>query len=97
MDKYVAYEADSGEFETFESFEAAQKWITYYDSEGFGEETCNGHSYIAKITHRTNYEITDKVENYHEHTKECSDDCDEEEWPYGCEFETVGKLTLKEV
>jgi len=95
--KYVAYEADNGEYETFEDFESAKEWITRDNGDGFGEETCNGQSYIAKITHRTNYEVTDRVENYHEHTDECPTYCDKEEWPYGSEFTTVGKIILKEV
>ena len=92
QDKYVAYDADSGEYETFEAFESAKKWLTI----GFGEETCAGNSYIAKITHTTSYEITDKKEDYHEHTDECPDDCNKEEWSYRAEFDTVGEIILNE-
>jgi len=97
QDKYVAYDADSGVYETFNLFAHAERWIKACFGKGFGEETCAGNSYIAKITHTTSYKITDKKGDYHEHTDECPDVCNKEEWPYGSEFDTVGEIILNEV
>nr|MDA3940469.1 hypothetical protein [Spirochaetia bacterium] len=65
-DKYMAFFAANCEIDTFETFEAAEKWLTDgYDNdsdEGYSEETMNGFDYIAKITHRSKFTETDKKE-----------------------------------
>jgi len=96
--KYIAYDYDAGEYEFFETLEEAKKWIVEYNSQdGIGEGVEEGRSFIAKIILRTGVEVTDRKENYHVHTKDCPDDCDEEEWPYDCEFDTVGRVIFNEV
>ena len=97
-DKYVAYYSADGGFETFETFKEAEEWLQEYDNQdGISEETTRGLNYIAKITHVSEYEVTARKENYHEHTEECPEDCDEEEWPYDSDFECVGIVKYVEV
>ncbi len=96
-DKYIAYDPDNNDYEPFETLEEAQEWLARDDGEGFGEALCGGCGFIAKITHRAKYEVTDEKENYHEHTENCPEDCDEEEWPNPIEFDTVGKIVFEEV
>ena len=100
MDKYVAFFAANCESETFETFEEAEKWLTDgYETdidEGYSEETMNGFDYIAKITHRSKFTESDRKENYHEHTDDCPEKCDEEEWPHDNAFDIIGNITLEE-
>jgi hypothetical protein len=97
--KYVAFSSIDSEYAEFGTFEEAEKWLREYASVdgGYSEETCIGYDYIAKITHRSSFEETDRVENYHEHTEDCPEDCDEEEWPYPAEWSSAGKVTMKQV
>jgi len=101
MKNYVAFFAANCESETFETYEEAEKWLTdgYVNDidDGYSEETINGFDYIAKITHRSKFTESDKKENYHEHTDECPEDCDKEEWPYDNLFDSIGNLTMEEV
>ena len=34
--------------------------------------------------------LYDEKSNYHVHTDECPEDCDEEEWPYNDDFDWIG-------
>jgi hypothetical protein len=101
---FVAYCADNAEFEFFETFEEAKKWLTdvWDDSssdEGIGAETINGNDFIAKITHRSKFVETDNKKDYCQ--IDCCDctkeKCDGEEWPYSSEFESVCNVMLEKV
>ena len=95
-DKYVAFYSEDYEYETFKTFEEAEKWLKEYDNEdGIAEESIEGRNFIAKITHRSVYRVTDKREDYHLHTEDCPDDCGEEEWPYDYDYDTVGVIEYK--
>ena len=97
MDKYIAYNAAIGEYEHFETLETAKKWLIGQDfSEGIPSEIECGQCFIAKITHKTKMNVTDKKENYHEHSEKCPKDCDKEEWPYYDGFDYVGDVELIE-
>ncbi len=89
---FVAYEASNSDYEWFETLEQAVAWLREANSEGISEETIEGLSFIAHITHRTGFIETDRQKNYHEHTEECPSDCEEEEWPYSSDWELVGKM-----
>jgi len=90
--KYVAYDAGNCESETFDTFEEAERWLDECNSEGISIEMVQGYSYIAKITHRSHFEVTDKKSNYHEHTESCPEDCAGEEWPHDSDFDEVGDV-----
>lgn len=93
MEKYVAYYAADNEFEFFETFEKAKEWLIDYDhQDGFAEETEKGQNFIAKITHISKVNVTAKKEDYHVHTEECPNDCDEEEWPYSEDWSYIGEV-----
>lgn len=96
---YIAYDAAVCEYEFFKTFEDAKKWLIDDQdfSDGIPEEFGLGHCCIAKITHRTEVKVTDKKEYYHEHTDDCPEDCDEEEWPYDSDFDYVGNVVLKHI
>jgi viroplasmin and RNaseH domain-containing protein len=96
-DKYIAFYACECEFETFETFEEAKKWLRENDYEGISEEAMEGGDFIAKITHRSKYTETDRKEDYHEHTDACPEDCTEEEWPFDDAWDVVGKVEMVEV
>jgi len=97
--KFVAYEATENEYALFDSHEAATAWLLASDGyDGISEETENGDSYIAQITHRTRLEVTDRKENYHEHGDDCDlQECDLQEWPYEDKFNYVGKVKFRDV
>ena len=97
MDKYVAYCAVDGEYETFKTFEAARKWLIddADHSEGIPEESMDGFDYIAKITHRTKFVETESAKDYWKYEGEEGWE-DKEEWPYDNEFDFVGKLIMEE-
>jgi len=94
-DKFIAFYAADYEFKVFGTFKEAEAWLQNYDDPDYGisEETTLGRNYIAGIAHVSHYEITDEKKNYHEHTDDCPEDCDLEEWPYSDEFECVGKVS----
>lgn len=97
-ERWIAYDAASGETEAFETYDEAASWLVdECNDEGIAEETERGLSYIAKVTHRTAMEVTDRKEDYHEHNESCPNDCIEEEWPYDSEFDHVGRIYLVEV
>lgn len=99
MDKYVAYDAQNNETETFETIEAAQEWLKNYNAyeDGIDKEVEQGYSFIAKIIYRTGYLTIDRKENYHIHTENCPINCDQETWPYSVEYDEVGEIVFKEV
>lgn len=95
--EWVAYDAANGETEIFATLEKAESWLDECSDGGIAEETEQGYSYIAKITHRSAMEITDRKENYHQHTDSCgalTDECDEETWPYGGEYDYIGRVYM---
>lgn len=88
-DTYVAYDADSGEYETFDDLEKAKEWLlemSISDNEISIDVEC-GYSYIAKVTHRSKFIKTDEKSNYD----------DEESWPYSKDFDYVGEVKMVEV
>lgn len=91
---WIAYDAANGDTEIFPSLEKAESWLYECSDEGIAEETEHGHSYIAKITHRSAMEIIDRKENYHQHNDDCTDSCDKETWPYDDEYDYVGSVHM---
>ena len=91
--RYVAFDAGNCESEMFETFEQAEKWLQECDEEGVSIEAMEGYSYIAKITHRSHFEVTDRKADYHQHTDTCPKYCDKEEWPYDSEYDEVGQIS----
>jgi hypothetical protein len=87
-DKFVAYYCAEHEFETFETFDLAKKWLDekykHDGPEGFAEESVNGGDFIATITHRSKYEIDEFKKDYE----------NEEDWPYDSDFDSVGHIKL---
>ena len=55
MDKWLAYDADACETETFGTLEAAKAWVkdATFDDGRYGPETADGGSFIARIQFRT--------------------------------------------
>ena len=63
--KYVAYNCIYDEIEEFNTFEEAVKWLEAIDyDEGIPYEVVDGGNFIAKITHRSKYKITDSKDKY---------------------------------
>ena len=96
-EEWVAFDSENYNFETFPTFEQAEKWLKEPYSEGLSEGAMEGKDWIAKVTHRSSFTRTDKKENYHEHTDQCPEGCDEEEWPYDNEWDEVGNIEFEEV
>lgn len=99
MKNYIAYYAANNEFEYFDTEIDAKKWLDdYYDddaqNDGFSQDTLYGDDFIAKIIARSKFVETDRKENYHEHTDNCPEGCDKEEWPY-YDYENVGNIILE--
>ena len=87
---YIAYEAENHQLGSFETFKEAEEWLLEYCNEyaaedGYSEEAKCGQCFIARVTHVTNYRITDEKKNYGK----------DEEWPYSDEFDNVGVLEMK--
>ncbi|WP_212123098.1 hypothetical protein [Bacteroides pyogenes] len=95
--RYVAYDAANNEYYTFETLEEAKDWLKKDDSEWISEEACLGWNFIAEIQYRSVVTVTDQKSNYHTHTEDCPDDCDEEEWPYSDDVEWVGKHSYEKI
>jgi hypothetical protein len=95
----VAYDANETEYAQFETKEEAEKWLTRWDDgdEGITMEAVEGDNIIAEIKWRSQVTVTDTKANYHVHTDECGEDCEEEEWPYCSDFNWVGKHEYVEV
>jgi len=94
---YVAFFSESCEFETFETFEEAEKWLRDCYEDGFPQETMDGEDFIAKITHRSCFTETDNKDNYKYAYEDDIpiDDEISEAWPHSSEFDIVGKLTFE--
>lgn len=95
--RYVAYDAANGEYEEFETLKEAEDWLTEDDGEGISDEACCGQNYIAEIQYRSVVTKIDEKANYHVHTDECPDDCDEEEWPYSDDFDWIGHHSYEKI
>ena len=112
--QYVAYDAGAGEYFEFPTFEDAQHYLLYdccgTSSEcGYHPDFMNGHSYVAKITHRSDYKVTERREDYmclvepdqFAHCSDCAREILEcsggEEWPYGSEFDVNGEGFMQPV
>jgi hypothetical protein len=97
MKNFIAYSAQTYEQEFFETHEEALEWLKKSDLEGaeiegFALEVSDGGSFIAKITHRSQYIEDDTKENY----CHCEDeDCENEHWDYS--QDSVGHIEYKEV
>jgi len=94
-DSWLAHDAASGISDTFATFKQALDWLHEDDTDGVSQEAIEGDNFIAKITHRSTYTVTDTKAEYHEHTDDCPEDCDEDEWPYDNAYDEVGKVTYE--
>jgi len=99
MKNYVAYFSAQNEFEFFETFEGARKWLLDWYDEGFPEETMRGFDCIAKVTHRSKFTETDRKENYkYVYEDDIPEDDDESEyWPHDSDIDVVGELTFEPI
>lgn len=95
--KFVAHDADNAEYEFFDTKEEAEAWLNQDQEEGLGVDACAGYNFIAEIKWRSVYHETDKKEDYHEHTDECPEGCEEEELPFDSDFDSVGVIKYEEV
>lgn len=88
--RYVAYDAANGEYQEFETLNEAENWLKEDDGEGISNEACCGQNYIAEIQYISEVTRIDEKKNYHVHTDDCPEDCDEEEWPYNDDWDWIG-------
>lgn len=95
--RFVAYDSDNGEYEFFNTKKEAENWLNEGQEEGIGTDAVKGYNFIAEIKWRSVYHETDNQSNYHKHTDECPKECDEEEWPFDSDFESVGVIKYEEV
>ena len=87
--KYVAYYSEEGEYETFETFQEAEKWLQEWDQqEGISEETEQGLNYIAKITHVSKVNIVETKKDFEEKG---------EPWPYDPEWTWMGEVEYVQI
>lgn len=89
--RYVAYDAALGEYQEFKTKEEAEEWLKEDDYEGISEEAVEGRNYIAEIQYKSVVDKIDEKSNYHVHTDDCPEDCDEEEWYYNDDCDWIGK------
>ena len=95
--RYVAYNAAIWEYEVFETLKEAEDWLKEDDEEGISDEACCGKNYIAEIQYRSVVTTTDEKSNYHVHTDDCPEDCDEEEWPYDSDWDCVAYHSYEKI
>lgn len=95
--RYVAYDAANGEYEEFKTLKEAEDWLKENDGEGISQEACDGQNYIAEIQYRSVVTTIDKKEDYHVHTDECPENCDEEEWPYNSDWDFIGDHSYEKI
>lgn len=95
--RYVAYDAANGDYQEFETLKEAEDWLVEDDGEGISNEACYGQNYIAEIQYRSDVTIVDERSNYHVHTDECLEDCDEEEWPYNDDWDFICKHSYEKI
>ena len=88
--RYVAFDSANGEYQEFKTIKDAENWLTEGDEEGISEDACNGRNYIAEIQYKSVVTKLEDKSDYHEHTDDCPDDCEEEEWPYNSDFDWIG-------
>lgn len=82
--KYIAYYAYDNEFDFFETFEDAEKWLQEWDTdEGISEETKDGENYIAKITHKSSVNILETKKYYEDNNYK---------WPWPVELDWIGEV-----
>ena len=92
MDKYVIYDSSDAEHEELLTFDKAKQYLkeiheAYLCDDGIDEYVCEGGDYIAKITHRSKFIVTDEKSNYD----------DPKEWPHSDSFDRVGYVEMVEV
>ena len=88
--RYIAYDAANGEYQEFRTIKEAEEWLKEGGYDGISEEAVEGRNYIAEIQYKSVVNVIDEKSNYHVHTEECSENCDEEEWPYNDDFDWMG-------
>ncbi len=103
--RYIAFDPMNQEFEFFQNLGDAKKWILDQDwrDQGLPEEIINGEYLIARVTHKSSVDITERREDYPclknpEQHAVCSgcdfsdDECEgAEEWPYENDSEWAGE------
>jgi hypothetical protein len=63
--KWIAFYAADGEWDEFDTYEEAWQWLHEWHvgdafcGDGYASETIDGADYIAQITHRSKYVVTD--------------------------------------
>lgn len=95
--RYVAYDAANGEYQEFKTIKEAQDWLIEDDYDGISNEAIEGRNYIAEIKYKSNVIVLDKKEDYHVHTDECPEDCNEKEWEYSNDFDWIGIQEFQEI
>lgn len=113
-DKWIAYYSADGIYEEFSTFAEAEKWLKCLYKESLVSDGCfypdsvDGCDYIARITHRSKYVVSETKEDYpcrpgvHSYCDGCGWDCPEEcphenPWPYNDDFDEVGDMEFEEV
>ena len=101
---YTAHYAANNEYEKFNTFEEAEKWLAERweedgSDEGFAEESMNGKDFIAKVTHFSKYKETANKEKdgfvWNEEAQ-ASINSDGEEWPVAENHDSYGQVVLIE-
>jgi len=105
---FLAHYAANNEYEEFDTFAEAKKWLCEQwdkDSgdEGFAAETIDGQDFIAVITHQSKFlekgnKEKDGYKWNEEHQKFFIDgDPEQEEWPISDSFDFFGEVILESV
>ncbi len=112
--RWIAHYAEGVETEEFATLEEAKKWLEKWHADdavegGYNYDTVNGFDYIAKITHRSTYVVTDNRSDYPcalgvceyccgGDSLDCPEDCPHANpWPYSSDFETAGEIQMNEI
>ena len=95
MKKYIAYDYDNSDYESFETIEEAQDWIKEGNSEEISSDI--NEWFIAEIIQRPVFKETDRKENYKYLDEDDipEDDTESEAWPFSNEFDFVGKIEFE--
>lgn len=104
--RYIAYDAENGEYQEFKTVKEAENWLTENDREGISESAVNGQNYIAEICYKS---VVAKIEDKNDYCS-CDDDtydedengncinCGKEErWAYSDEFDWIGKHSYEKI
>ena len=96
---YLAFSSVNQEYDFFETFEQAEQYLKEGYEEGIPDEAVNGEDFIAKITHRSKFNETDRKENYKYIDEDDipEDDTESEAWPYSNEFDVIGDISFEKV